>query len=94
MSVTLTSLIEGYWRIFVLLLFVIGFKTFNVYVISYDAPNILLHFHLSILGLLYRGLYTDPHTYLGFLMHLHFMQYYICVQIAFLFSSWEFLSIN
>ena len=64
-TVALASLIEGHWRTYILLLFLIGFNPSNVYALFYGSLC-MVEFHLSLLELSDKGLRTAPRTYSPF----------------------------
>ena len=92
MSIALASLIEGNWRIFILLLFVIGFNPYNIYTIFYYAP---MHGDISICTYLgyWVGAYVWPLICVFlFVTHQYFIPYSIFLRLAiFIFKLILFL---
>ena len=93
MRISLASLVEGHWRIFILWLFVIGFNPYNFYALLYGAPT---YCDISICPYLVYWI----RVYVRFLVLILFLKrtntlsciLYVC-GLIFLFSSWLFLSI-
>ena len=82
MPVALASLIEGHWRIFILLLFMIEFNPSNIYALFYGA---LTYSDIPIfpqLGYCIRA-YIGIHIFIRFFIaHVYVIQYYIYVRLV------------
>ena len=81
MNTTFVSLIEGYWRIFILLLFMIEFNPSDIYALFYVALKYSDTPIFPHLGYCIRS-YTRLHIFIRFLNVLKYViQYYINVRL-------------